>query len=252
MMRLSFCIIALLLCHWCTTSLGQVGICADNCGSFDRLTGSFRMTETKPHPWSIAEFPTDKFGFCQMGCQFFFSEFPVIKTCKRMCDFVYRYQTTVQYSDLAEIAIQECRDGCDIAVQVCQPGFYCIGGVMIPCPPGRFRETVKDLSIESLNAATICTECAPGRYRPQTKGKRPEDCAKCPIGKYAGVTGSVLVSDCVRCPAGKTAEIEGMSECKCITPESCDLVIEQQGVDVHFYRDGVDFTRESLPFIGRW
>ena len=99
-------------------------------------------------------------------------------------------------------------DGCDIALQVCQPGFYCNHGEMHPCQAGRYRETIDDLSIQSLNSATVCTECPPGRYRASERGKKEEDCSKCPRGKYASVTGSVLVSDCVRCPAGKFAEIE--------------------------------------------
>lgn len=257
MLSFMVCVLFLILADWCGPVNGQVSICNTNCGSSDRLTGPFRMTDTLPHPWSQVVFPTDKFGFCQMGCQFFFSEFPVNTTCKRLCDFVYRYQTTVQYSDLAETAVSECRDGCDIALQVCQPGFYCIGGVMIPCPPGRYRKTIPDLSITSLNAATVCAECPPGRYRPAGKGKKELDCSPCPIGKYAAVKGSVLVSDCVRCPAGKTAEQEGMDACKCITADSCDLVQQEKDsngvlVDVHYYLNGVDFSRETTPFIGRW
>ena len=58
------------------------------------------------------------------------------------------------------------------------------------------------------------------------------------------MTGSVLVSDCVRCPAGKFAEIEGMSECKCITGSSCDME--------SYFAEEIDFYRESVPFEGRW
>ena len=231
---------------------GQVLTCQNNCESADRLVGPFRMTNTRPHPWSQAVFPTDKFGFCKLGCQFFFTEFPVNTTCKRLCDFMYRYQTTVSYSDIAETAIQECRDGCDIGLLVCQAGFYCTQGQMIPCPPGRYREPIPNLAVVSLNLATECTECPPGRYRPASKGKTTDDCAKCPLGKYAGVTGSVLVSDCKRCPAGKTSEQEGMQECKCINAKSCDLPINIQGTVEHFYQNEVDFNRETVPFIGRW
>ena len=233
-------------------SLAQVGICQDNCVSSDRLTGNNRMTATRPHPWSQAVFPTKKEGFCKMGCQFFFSDYPKNTTCKRLCDFVYRYQTTVGYNDLAELAVMECRDGCDIELQVCQEGFYCTAGMMLPCPPGTFRESIQDLSVTSLDLATICAECPPGRYRPAAKGKSPLDCSLCPIGKYAGVTGSVLVSDCKRCPAGKTAEEEGMQTCKCITESSCDMKIFLDGVEKHFYQDGIDFSRETIPYVGRW
>jgi hypothetical protein len=247
-----FSLVCLIVLDWCGVVSAQVQICRENCKSSDRLVGPFRMVNQRPHPWSQAVFPTDKFAFCQMGCQFFFTEFPVNTTCKRLCDFIYRYQTTVAYSDLAETAIRECRDGCDIALLVCQAGFYCTEGVMIPCPPGRYRSPITDLSVMSLNLATVCAECPPGRYRPSSKGKKPEDCSKCPLGKYAGVTGSVLVSDCRRCPAGKTAEQEGMDACKCINEASCDLEINIQGSPVHFYKNGIDFARETAPFIGRW
>ena len=222
----------------------QVDICQDNCASSDRLTGPRRMENTLPHPWSQAVFPTRLTGFCKMGCQFFFSEFPVNTTCKMLCDYTYRYEVTVGYTDLAEQAMNECQDGCDIALQVCQPGYYCISGQMLPCQAGRYRDTIPDLSIASLNAATVCAECPPGRYRASERGRRQDDCAKCPRGKYASVTGSVLVSDCVRCPAGKNAEIEGMSECKCITDESCNME--------NYFAEEVDYFRPSVPYVGRW
>lgn len=225
----------------------QVDICQANCASSDRLYGP-RRTNPLPHPIPIAPFPSVNTQFCQMGCQFFFSEFPVNTTCKRLCDYIYRYQITVGYSDLAEQAINECRDGCDIAVAVCQPGFYCIWGKMLPCEPGRYRTTIPDLSIEALNGATICDECPPGRYRSEEKGKAIEDCSKCPIGKYAAVTGGILVSDCQRCEAGKFAEEEGMSACKCMTADSCDM--SWNGED--YYVNYEDFSRETIPFIGRW
>ena len=161
-----------MICLCNNITFSQVDICQANCASTDRLTGPRRMENTLPHPWSQAVFPTENFGFCQMGCQFFFSEFPVNTTCKRLCDYIYRYQVTVGYSDLAEQAINECRDGCDIALQVCQPGFYCNHGEMHPCQAGRYRETIDDLSIQSLNSATVCTECPPGRYRASERGKR--------------------------------------------------------------------------------
>jgi len=66
----------------------------------------------------------------------------------------------------------------------------------------------------------------------------------------------VLVSDCKRCPAGKTSEEEGMEECKCINADSCNLPIvvqvDQSRTVYNYYADGVDFARETLPYIGRW
>ena len=81
------------------------------------------------------------------------------------------------------------------------------------------------------------------RYR-KTKRNTGECCEEMNDGVFDVVTGSVLVSDCVRCPAGKFAEIEGMSECKCITEDSC-------GMESYFAEE-IDFYRESIPFVGRW
>lgn len=241
---------------------GQVDVCQTNCEDANRLAGPRRMEFTKPHPWKQAVFPTKLQGFCKMGCQLFFAEFPKNTTCKRMCDYYYRTRNTVGYCDIAENAILECRDGCEIALAVCQPGFYCTEGQMMPCDPGTFREGVKDLSIRSLEATSQCLQCPPGRYRPANRGKSADDCTQCPIGKFANIPGSVLVSDCKRCPAGKNAEETGMAECKCITSagkvNSCDtLGTGGDGSLKHYYAadqsgQSVDYYRETTPFIGRW
>jgi hypothetical protein len=46
------------------------------------------------------------------------------------------------------------------------------------------------------------------------------------------------------------AEEPGMRLCKCITGESCDLEFKRSGNT--YYNNGVDFYRETVPFIGRW
>ena len=91
-----------------------------------------------------------------------------------MCDFSYRYQTTPGYSDVAEEAISECRDGCQIALQLCQSGWYCVKGEMRPCPAGTFREPVSSLAADDLLKVTQCEECPTGRYRPLNMGKNAE------------------------------------------------------------------------------
>eukprot|EP01039_Chlorochromonas_danica_P005534 gene5534-6093_t len=206
------------------------------------------MKHTRPHPWKIAPFPSGNEGFCKLGCQIFYVEVPKNTTCKRLCSYYYRYQITAQYSDLAEEARLECEDGCDIALQVCQAGYYCATGEMLPCPIGTYREAVSGVSIIDLEAAKECTPCPYGRYRSMTKGKSADDCTKCPVGTYANVTGSTAESDCQRCPAGKEAEEAGMRECKCITNDSCDLTV----AGIEYYSNGVDYYRETIPFIGRW
>ena len=144
--------------------------------------------------------------------------------------------------------------------------------MMLPCPKGRYREGTLGDAVKS------CTNCPAGRYRDRNKGKDEEGCKACPIGKYAAVTGSVQVSDCLRCPAGKTAAEEGMGECTCITDRSCarmptrcetnpDGCVEEAyimssvdtfGESTTFFEEyevtgepGIDYFRESVPYIGR-
>ena len=246
-----FFLICATLCLWTDLDWqvnGQVDLCQSNCVSADRLTGPTKMQQTKQHPWAMAAFPTKQKGFCQLGCQLFYTEVPKNTTCKRLCNYFYRYKITVGYNDLAEEAKLECQDGCEIALQVCQAGYYCDEGIMLPCPAGTYREPVTDVSILALEKATSCTKCPYGRYRSTNKGKSADECTKCPIGTYANVEGSVKESDCQRCPAGTNAEEEGQRLCKCITPGSCGSIIDDNVV----FSNGVDYYRESIPFIGRW
>jgi hypothetical protein len=246
-----FLVVLACLCYF---GNAQLEACQANCESSDRLAGPTRMTNTLPHPWKIAQFPSKNSGFCKLGCQFFYTEFPRNTTCKRMCGYYYRYKVTDGYSDIAEEAKLECQDGCEIALQICQEGYYCSKGIMTECPPGTYREAVTDVSVLALDFAHECTKCPYGRYRSTPKGKSADECTKCPIGKYANVTGSIKVSDCQRCPAGKTAYKEGMRLCECITGDSCDLDLTTIGNNLYFAEEvqGKDYFRETVPFIGRW
>jgi hypothetical protein len=65
--------------------------------------------------------------------------------------------------------------------------------------------------------------------------------------------GSTKATDCLRCPAGKWSEVPGMRLCKCIDALSCDLPITIPNVGTtDYYKNGVDYYRETVPFIGRW
>ena len=239
--------------------------CQDNCfnktgGPGGRLPGGgpTHPAHTRAHPWKRAEFPSRFQGFCKLGCQFFFSENPNNITCNRACRYQYRYHVTVGYSDLAEVAINECEDGCDIALKTCQEGYYCTQGSMTACPAGRFRSGLTGYEPQFENVTDkgrlveTCIDCPVGRYRPLTLGVTPDDCSKCPIGTYSNATGMTSINACIRCPAGMTAEEEGMDLCKCITPGSCDYVYN----NVTYYKsvngkDGADFYRERVPYDGR-
>jgi len=160
----------------------QIELCQSNCESSDRLVGPTKMLDTRSHPWKVAQFPSTNGGFCKLGCQLFYVEVPKNTTCKRLCNYFYRYKITSGYSDIAEEAKLECQDGCEIALQVCEAGYYCNQGEMLPCPPGKYREAVTDVSILALDKAHVCTDCPYGRYRPASKGKSPDECTKCPRG----------------------------------------------------------------------
>lgn len=226
----------------------QLDLCQANCVSSDRLVGPTKMKETRPHPWKVAQYPTKNDGFCKLGCQIFYTDTPKNTTCNRLCEYFYRYKITAAYSDLAEEAKLECQDGCGIALQICQAGYYCNTGVMLPCPIGTYREAVTDVSIVALDKAHECTPCPYGRYRSTTKGKSADDCNKCPRGTYVDKVGSTDISDCKRCPAGTHADEEGMRNCECITQDSCDLEVAGKT----YFENGVDYYRESVPYIGRW
>jgi hypothetical protein len=236
-----------------TNGLDGLNLCQANCDSGDRLTGPTRMTDTHDHPWKVARFPTTTVSFCKLGCQLFFSEDPKNTSCKNICDFYYRIKVTTAYSDVVQEAALECRDGCDIALQVCQAGFNCRDGRMAACPAGTYREPIPNISMKAISTASTCTPCPGGRYRSLIKGQSADDCSLCPIGKYVNVTGSMEETACQRCPAGKTSAEMGSPYCVCITDESCNMTVTPYGQNkTAYFLNGVDYFRETVPFIGRW
>lgn len=250
-MVISICLLFLLLSLFAVyfdLTRSQLTLCQSNCQTADRLTGSTRMPNTLDHPFATARFPSTNSGFCQLGCTIFYNEVPRNTTCKRLCGYFYRIKTTAGYSDLATEALLECQDGCDIGLQVCQAGYYCNHGEMLPCPAGTFREPVANVSIRALNEAKKCTPCPNGRYRSTIRGASADDCSLCPIGYYVNATGSTSVNDCVRAPAGQNAQNTGMRLPNCITPDSCNVTIN----DIEYFSNGVDYYRETVPYIGRW
>jgi len=212
---------------------------------------------------------TDKsksyYKFCEVGCTLFFSSIsdPMhLSECTHKCDQIYQYNITVGYNDLMEVSRLECRDGCQMALKRCQPGYFCsqvsllnddenstlgpkshgrdtryTGGYMSHCPAGKYRDF-------SFDAIEMCVDCPPGRFREDTKGKSLDSCTKCPIGTYVNSSGSTSIRDCLRCPAGYFASESGSAFCKCITPDSCKK--EQLPSPANSEK------RETIPYIGRW
>lgn len=217
---------------------------------------------TRPYPHNAAT-QTDEYRFpeiCKLGCNYFFVSSggdedsglnaTTLDQCIDQCDDKFSYNITVGYNDMIEIARLECRDGCQMALKRCQPGYYCEqvefindndplskqyqGGNMIPCPAGTYRET-------SYDAITQCIECPRNYYREDIKGKSPKDCSKCPENT-SSKQGSSSVKDCIRCPAG-TFSAEG-GYCQCITPAACDVNQLPDPADAE--------KRDTVPYIGRW
>lgn len=220
----------------------------------DTLFHTFhRMEPIHPNPYS---------RYCELGCSMFYSpseksksqatsrnKTTTLSSCQDECDEMYQYNISVGYNDHVEIARLECRDGCQIALKRCQPGYYCLqpepqssnttifsGGTMMECPAGTYRPL-------DYGAVSQCIPCPPGRFREATKGKSLDSCTKCPSSMYNENFGATSILDCVRCPAGTFMEEKGASKCSCITPASCK----------NDYDSPADAEkRDTVPYIGRW
>ena len=122
---------------------------------------------------------------------------------------------------------------------------------MTECPLGTYRPAPSNLTEITPSYAEECLPCPYGTYRDRTKGKTVADCALCPSGKYLNATGSTTEAACLKCPAGQYSLTPGQRFCECITPDSCDLTVRIGLEDANFYKYGVDYFRETIPFIGR-
>ncbi len=210
------------------------------------------------------ENPNPYTAFCEIGCSLFFS-LPIVPVelvhCTDECDDLYRYNVTVGYNDLAEVARLECRDGCQMALKRCQPGYYCPQvqldktrsitvekpffkeerayerGFMAHCEAGTYRDV-------DYNSVESCVPCPPGRFREDIKGRNLESCSKCPAGTYNRFNGSSSMLDCLRCPAGTFTNEPGSEFCICITPAACSPDQLPSPADAE--------KKDTIPYIGRW
>ena len=255
-----FVLLILILCCCVTATEKQ---CQHDCRSVaPRLVGPTRPSDdmdalgnplrlARSYPYHNVAMDYDFPRFCELGCTYFFvsvssgGRTSTLNQCMDLCDDAYRYNVTVGYNHLLEMARLECRDGCQIGLIRCQPGYYCLqaspdktkiysGGDMLACPAGMYRDLAYD-------KVTECVPCPPNHFREDIKGKSRSSCSKCPANTSSRQR-STSINDCVRCPAG-TMSSEGTS-CKCITPQACD---ENQ---LPFPADAE--KRESNPYIGRW
>lgn len=203
------------------------------------------------------EYPNPYTEFCELGCSIFFSlptEHRVeLDKCTNQCDVDFSYNISVGYNDLAEVARLECRDGCQMALKRCQPGYFCSqvnvteekmeekikyeGGFMEHCPAGTYRD-VDYSSVEE------CVPCPPGRFREATKGRNLESCTKCPPRTYNSLNGSSSILSCLRCPAGTFTNEPGSAFCICITPAACEQDHLPSPADAE--------KRNTVPYVGRW
>lgn len=201
--------------------------------------------------------------FCEVGCSLFYSipnhEGVKLHNCTDKCDDLYKYNVSVGYSDLAEVARLECRDGCQMAMKRCQPGFFCTQvrkidrrvdlnktqneskhyeeGYMNHCVAGTYRDV-------DYSAVEKCILCPPGSFREDIKGRNLDSCSKCPVGTYNKRNGSTSILDCLRCPAGTFTNQPGSETCICITPASCSDNQLSSPADAE--------KKDTIPYIGRW
>jgi hypothetical protein len=131
------------------------------------------------------------------------------------------------------------RDGCDVGLARCQPGYYCNIGKMIICPPGKWRDLsyghvhacylCERVGVQGRQGGTLCLQVndgrvacwCQGRFRAMTGGISMESCSKCPQGKYVNTTGTVSDAKCNRCPEGKYGPEPG----KCCFARNKGLVL---------------------------
>jgi len=203
--------------------------------------------EMSPNPYT---------KFCSVGCSIFFSDdvqrdvldennktqsVTYFSSCLQRCDEIFHYNVSVGYNDFVEVARLECRDGCIMAVQRCQPGYYCQQlstddvleeGVMQVCPMGTYRDV-------SYDDVSRCSLCPPGTFRNQVKGRDSQSCFPCPARTYNPIFGAISSHSCIRCPAGTFNDEKGAGKCNCITAMSCDERYDAE-------------KRDTLPYIGRW
>mmetsp|Transcript_5444 Transcript_5444/g.7858 ORF Transcript_5444/g.7858 Transcript_5444/m.7858 type:complete len:282 (-) Transcript_5444:984-1829(-) len=244
------------------TATGTEQQCHNDCRAVPRIVGPTRPSDeidalgnpiprpTRSYPYHVAS--TEEYDFprfCELGCSYFFissgASMPksTLDQCMDQCDDTFAYNVTVGYNDVLETARYECRDGCQIGLLRCQPGYYCIqaspsetmtGGDMLPCPVGTFRGVEYDQVAE-------CVPCPPNHFREDIKGKSLSACTKCPANTSSRQR-SISILDCLRCPAG-TMSSAGTS-CICITPQACDAN------QLPFPADAE--KKDSVPYIGRW
>jgi len=90
------------------------------------------------------------------------------------------------------------------AQQPCQPGTYCVNGIVYDCPAGRFGFTSR------LASSECGGPCAVGHYCPSATTSRDE--YPCPIGRYGAIEGlgdSMCSGPCKQaldCPLGSTRQ----------------------------------------------
>jgi len=77
---------------------------------------------------------------------------------------------------------------------LCEPGFYCSGGVRFPCDPGTFSNDTGSLS------CAVCGTCQPGRFVVENcSSLQTGTCENCPSGTYSDEIDGI---DCKTCPEG--------------------------------------------------
>lgn len=102
------------------------------------------------------------------------------------------------------------------AFRLCEPGYYCVDGVRMPCTEGSYAAGA---------GSTACTPCAPGQW----SGPAAVACMQITLGGIVSNTTTVTFSACspgyscvngesTPCPAGTYQDTASALECKVCAP----------------------------------
>ncbi|CAM9193439.1 unnamed protein product, partial [Discosporangium mesarthrocarpum] len=140
------------------------------------------------------------------------------------------YYSTVGKEALASTeatALRRVRSG----QAICEPGFYCVGGLRKPCPAGTFGGP----GVRGLNSSACGAPCPTGSYCPEGSVLP----IPCPAGSYGaeyGLTSLECSGLCMeghycpagstsptqkKCPAGRYGAVKGLRDQFCVAEEGC-------------------------------
>ena len=90
----------------------------------------------------------------------------------------------------------------------CTAGTYSLAGASVctNCAAGKFSDAV------GATASDTCSECAAGKFSAVEGATASDTCSDCGAGKFSDAVGASVASTCADCEAGKYSELQGVTE----------------------------------------